>query len=299
MLNTAKEVIEYCKENKCHIYDLVLEEEVKNNRISKETMIDSLKKILEVMESSSHNTLNKSYETRFKMIDGFAKDFYAYQKEKEPLVGKFLVKAMAMAFSTSETNANMGKIAAAPTAGSAGIMPAALISLREKYNLDEEVLIKGLLTSIGIGQIIGKYATFAGAEGGCQAECGSASAMAAAACVEMLGGSPQEAFDAASITLINVMGLACDPIAGLVEYPCTFRNASGVINALISCDMALAGIKSLVPFDEVCLAMGEVGRLLDNSIRETGLGGLAGTKTGCKIRREFLNLKEEKWKRKN
>ena len=293
MLNTAKEVIEACKKDNIHIYDLVLQGETKTLKMTEEEMKNKIREILEVMKGSSQETLEKSFETEYKMIDGFAKMMNDYQKEKDPLTSKFLVRAMAMAFSTSETNANMGTIAAAPTAGSSGIMPAALMAAKEKYGLDDEVLINGLLTSIGIGQIIGKYATFAGAEGGCQAECGSASAMAAAALVEMLGGSPEEALHAASITLINVMGLACDPIAGLVEYPCTFRNASGVMNSFISADMALAGIKSIVPFDEVCQAMGEVGHLLHESIRETGLGGLAGTKTGQEIRAKFLNIKED------
>lgn len=293
MLNTAKEVIEACKKDNIHIYDLVLQGETKALKMTEEEMKNKIREILEVMKGSSQETLEKSFETEYKMIDGFAKMMNDYQKDKDPLTSKFLVRAMAMAFSTSETNANMGTIAAAPTAGSSGIMPAALMAAKEKYGLDDEVLINGLLTSIGIGQIIGKYATFAGAEGGCQAECGSASAMAAAALVEMLGGSPEEALQAASITLINVMGLACDPIAGLVEYPCTFRNASGVMNSFISADMALAGIKSIVPFDEVCQAMGEVGHLLHESIRETGLGGLAGTKTGQEIRAKFLNIKED------
>lgn len=293
MLNTAKEVIEACKKDNIHIYDLVLQGETKALKMTEEEMKNKIRGILEVMKGSSQETLEKSFETEYKMIDGFAKMMNDYQKDKDPLTSKFLVRAMAMAFSTSETNANMGTIAAAPTAGSSGIMPAALMAAKEKYGLDDEVLINGLLTSIGIGQIIGKYATFAGAEGGCQAECGSASAMAAAALVEMLGGSPEEALHAASITLINVMGLACDPIAGLVEYPCTFRNASGVMNSFISADMALAGIKSIVPFDEVCQAMGEVGHLLHESIRETGLGGLAGTKTGQEIRAKFLNIKED------
>lgn len=293
MLNTAKEVIEACDKDNIHIYDLVLQGETKAIKVTEEEMKNKIREILEVMKGSSQETLEKSFETEYKMIDGFAKMMNDYQKDKDPLTSKFLVRAMAMAFSTSETNANMGTIAAAPTAGSSGIMPAALMAAKEKYGLDDEVLINGLLTSIGIGQIIGKYATFAGAEGGCQAECGSASAMAAAALVEMLGGSPEEALQAASITLINVMGLACDPIAGLVEYPCTFRNASGVMNSFISADMALAGIKSIVPFDEVCQAMGEVGHLLHESIRETGLGGLAGTKTGQEIRAKFLNIKED------
>ena len=196
--------------------------------------------------------------------------------------------AMAMAFSTSEVNSTMGKIIAAPTAGSSGILPALMVSAKQRYQFDEQTIQNGFLTSIAIGQMIGKYATFAGAEGGCQAECGSASAMAAAALVEMLGGTPNQVLNAASITIINVLGLVCDPIAGLVQYPCTFRNASGVMNAMMAADIALAGVTSFVPFEEVVQAMGEVGNSLDESLRETGMGGLAGTKTGVRIRKKFL-----------
>ena len=193
-----------------------------------------------------------------------------------------------MAFSTLETSANMGKIVASPTAGSSGILPAAFISIKRKYNLSMDELLMGMATSIGIGQIIGYYANFAGAEGGCQAETGSASAMAAAGIVQMMGGTPEQSFHAASICLVNILGLVCDPIAGLVEYPCTFRNANGVVNAMISSDMALAGVKSVVPFEEVCVALQEVGERMPPSLRETGVGGLAGTPTGQRIKKEVF-----------
>ena len=290
MFNTANEIINYCLENDCHIYDIVLKEEMERSGRTEEEIRQHLNEIIDVMTNAANENLEKSNVTRFRMADGFSKMFYEYQEEKEPIVGKFLVRTMARAFSTAEYNDQMGKIVAAPTAGSAGIMPATIVSAKEKYNFDNTVLANGLLTSIAIGQIIAKYATFAGAEGGCQAECGSASAMAAAALVEMMGGTAAQCLHAASITLVNVLGLVCDPIAGLVQYPCTFRNASGVINAFISADMALAGITSIVPFDEVAQAMGEVGRSLNESLRETGIGGLAGTKTGKRIRKEFLGL---------
>ena len=288
MYNTANEIIDACKEKNCSIADLVLAEEMKSSKKSDAEVYAQLFEVIKVMEASATENLEKSNKTRFQMTDGFAEKFYTYQKDHEPLVGKFLVRTMSRAFSTAEINDQMGKIVAAPTAGSAGIMPATIVSAKEKYNFDNETVAKGLLTSIAIGQIIAKYATFAGAEGGCQAECGSASAMAASALVTMLGGTPEQALHAASITLVNVLGLVCDPIAGLVQYPCTFRNASGVMNAFISADMALAGVTSIVPFDEVAQAMGEVGRALPESLRETGLGGLAGTKTGQRIRKEFL-----------
>ncbi|WP_138160482.1 L-serine ammonia-lyase, iron-sulfur-dependent, subunit alpha [Peptoniphilus catoniae] len=293
MLNKAQEIIDLCREKNCHIYDLVIENECKTLKMTEEELRAYVDKVIEVMKDSAKSNLTKSDETRFKMIDGFSKITYKYATDKEPIIGRFAAKAMAMAFSTSEVNAAMGKIIAAPTAGSSGIMPAMLVAASERYNFDKETLQNGFLTSVGIGQIIGKYATFAGAEGGCQAECGSASAMATSALVEMLGGSPEEILNAASITLINVLGLVCDPIAGLVQYPCTFRNASGVINAFIAADLALAGVKSIVPFEEVVQAMSEVGTSLDEGLRETGLGGLAGTKTGQAIRKNFLNLEEK------
>lgn len=294
MLNTAKEIISICEEKGIRIYDIVIEEENKISHLSEEEIRKNIDEIFEVMETSAKEYLEKEGVSRFAMADGFAKKCFDYantefeDKKKQPIVGDFLMKSMAMAFSTSEVNSQMGKIVASPTAGSAGIMPAVCVSAKEYYDLTAEELQNGFLTAIGIGQMIAKYATFAGAEGGCQAECGAAAAMAAAALVEMRGGSVEMCLHAASITLINVLGLVCDPVAGLVQFPCAFRNASGVMNTMMAADLAMAGVKSIVPFDEVVCAMGEVGRSLDKDLRETGLGGIAATKTGRCIRKEFL-----------
>ena len=294
MLNTAKEIISVCEEKGIRIYDIVIEEENKISHLSEEEIRKNIDEIFEVMETSAKEYLEKEGVSRFAMADGFAKKCFDYanaeleDKKKQPIVGDFLMKSMAMAFSTSEVNSQMGKIVASPTAGSAGIMPAVCVSAKEYYDLTAEELQNGFLTAIGIGQMIAKYATFAGAEGGCQAECGAAAAMAAAALVEMRGGSVEMCLHAASITLINVLGLVCDPVAGLVQFPCAFRNASGVMNTMMAADLAMAGVKSIVPFDEVVCAMGEVGRSLDKDLRETGLGGIAATKTGRCIRKEFL-----------
>lgn len=293
MLNTEKEIIEICQAENKTIADLVMEEEIAAARGKKteETIRKYLKETLNVMENSARANLNRVTDSKFSMIDGFAKAANeASQREggDEPMAGSFIMKAMAMAFSTSEVNCTMGKIVAAPTAGSSGILPAAIMAAKDKYRLDEKTLEDGLLTAIAIGKIIAKYSTFAGAEGGCQAECGSAAAMAAAAITAMRGGSASEALTAASISFVNVMGLVCDPIAGLVQYPCTFRNASGVVNAITSADLAMAGVKSIVPLDEVVQAVKEVGDALEPEFRETGLGGLAGTATGNRIRKEFL-----------
>lgn len=287
MFNTQNIFINYCKEKDMRFHQVVFELEQKEFGENSESFLNYLQCILDTMKASATKSQSETLTTRFKMIDGFSNKMFDYSK-KSPIVGEDLARAMSYAFSTSEVNASMGKIVAAPTAGASGIIPAVLLFAKEKYDFSDEILIQGLLASIGVGKFIGKYGNFSGAQGGCQAETGSGAAMAAGAMVEMMGGTPEEVFTAASIALINVLGLVCDPIAGLVEYPCTFRNASGMMNALISSDMALAGIRSVVPFEEVVQAMNEVGSLMDEDLRETGIGGLAGTKTGIRIRKEFL-----------
>lgn len=287
MFNTQNIFINYCKEKDMRFHEVVFELEQKEFGENSESFLNYLQCILDTMKASAKKSQSETLTTRFKMIDSFSNKMFDYSK-KSPIVGEDLARAMSYAFSTSEVNASMGKIVAAPTAGASGIIPAVLLFAKEKYDFSDEILIQGLLASIGVGKFIGKYGNFSGAQGGCQAETGSGAAMAAGAMVEMMGGTPEEVFTAASIALINVLGLVCDPIAGLVEYPCTFRNASGMMNALISSDMALAGIRSVVPFEEVVQAMNEVGSLMDEDLRETGIGGLAGTKTGIRIRKEFL-----------
>lgn len=287
MFNTQNIFINYCKEKDMRFHEVVFELEQKEFGEDSESFLNYLQCILDTMKASATKSQSETLTTRFKMIDGFSNKMFDYSK-KSPIVGEDLARAMSYAFSTSEVNASMGKIVAAPTAGASGIIPAVLLFAKEKYDFSDEILIQGLLASIGVGKFIGKYGNFSGAQGGCQAETGSGAAMAAGAMVEMMGGTPEEVFTAASIALINVLGLVCDPIAGLVEYPCTFRNASGMMNTLISSDMALAGIRSVVPFEEVVQAMNEVGSLMDEDLRETGIGGLAGTKTGIRIRKEFL-----------
>lgn len=288
MFLTAKELLDYCQENSCKISDYVLKTEVDEGISSADEIRRELKKMFQIMEESSKENLEKEVSLHGNMITGFAKKTNEYRKNKNSITGDFILKAMAMAFSTFETNSNMGEIVASPTAGSSGILPAALMSAKEKLNCSYDDIVDAMLTSVGVGQFIGGYATFAGAEGGCQAECGAAASMAAAALVQLYGGSPKECLEGASIALVNVLGLVCDPIGGLVEYPCTFRNASGVVNAMISADLALAGTYSIVPFDEVCQAMNEVGKAMAENLRETGTGGLAATKTGIKIRQEFF-----------
>ncbi|CDF57569.1 L-serine ammonia-lyase, iron-sulfur-dependent, subunit alpha [Thermobrachium celere] len=288
MYNTGLELMEIANSKKCKIYEVVIDNEVESQGISKEEIISKMQKALEVMKSSAQEALEKEVKSVSGLIGGDAKKLEDYRKAGNTLCGDTVVKAMARALSCSEVNAAMGRIVAAPTAGSCGILPAALITAAEKLNKSEEELVNALFTASGIGQIIAKNATVSGAEGGCQAECGAAAAMAAAAIVEMAGGTPEMCLHAAAIALKNIMGLVCDPIAGLVEAPCAKRNASGVVNALISAELALAGIKSIIPFDEVVDAMYKVGKALPEALRETALGGIAATPTGIKLRKQVL-----------
>lgn len=288
MFTYVEDIIKACKEKNIGLNELVMEEELKTSKLSADEIRAKLKSMYRVMEGSATENLDKVTETQFGMIDGFAQMMNNYSKRGDSITGPFITEAMAMAFSTLEISADMGKIVASPTAGSSGILPALLYALKKKNDFTDDQIVEAMLVAVGVGKIIGRYGSFAGAEGGCQAETGSASAMGAGAAVYLYGGDVEQIFHAASFAFIHVLGLVCDPIAGLVEYPCTFRNASGVVNAMISADMALAGIKSIVPFDQVAITVGQVGSNLPATLRETGLGGLANTDIGAQIREEFL-----------
>lgn len=287
MFNKASELEKLCKDNNKKIYEIVIEKELEESDLTYDELMNRMKMILDTMKKSATSALDKSVLSVSRLTGGNAKKVEDYKNTHKTVSGEIINAAMAKALSTSEVNASMGKIVAAPTAGASGIIPAALLTVKERFNLSDEDLINGLFTAAGIGQIIAKNATISGAEGGCQAECGSASAMAAAAIVELLGGNVEKSLNAASFALINIMGLICDPVAGLVEFPCSLRNASGVINALVSADLALAGVESLIPFDEVVEAMYKVGKAMPESLRETALGGVADTSTGKEVKKKF------------
>ena len=208
--------------------------------------------------------------------------------EQGGITGAFLNRAMARAIAVSEYNAAMGKVVAAPTAGASGVLPAVLLPIRKKYDFSEEKMVKALYVSAGFGQVIATRASIAGAEGGCQAEIGSASAMAAAALVSLLGGTPEQMAAACATALQNLLGLVCDPVAGLVEVPCVKRNVIGAVNALTAAELALAGVENVIPCDEVIDAMRAVGDVMPTALRETGGGGLAATPTGRRIAEELL-----------
>ncbi|MBO5150061.1 MAG: L-serine ammonia-lyase, iron-sulfur-dependent, subunit alpha, partial [Anaerotignum sp.] len=199
------------------------------------------------------------------------------------IAGPFFGKAMVKAIAVAQTNACMGRIVASPTAGSCGILPAALLTLQEEKNIPDKDLVMALFTASAIGIVIATNASVAGAAGGCQAECGAASAMAAAALVELSGGTPKQCEHACAIALKNILGLVCDPVAGLVEIPCIKRNAGGVGNALVAAELALAGVESHIPADEVIVAMKKVGDMMSPTLKETAEAGLATTPTGKKL----------------
>ncbi|WP_291575362.1 L-serine ammonia-lyase, iron-sulfur-dependent, subunit alpha [Clostridium sp. UBA4548] len=287
-VNKATELIHICESNNMTIAEYTIREEMENTGSTREEIIEKMRKNLQVMVNASREAMEKEVHSISGLIGGDAVKIRKYYEGNNTLCGDFIVKAMARALSCSEVNAAMGKIVAAPTAGSCGIIPAAIITAGEKLNKNEEELIMALLSASGVGILIAKNATLAGAEGGCQAECGSAAAMAAAAVVEMMGGSPSMAFDAAAMVIKNIEGLVCDPIAGLVEIPCAKRNVAGAVSALTMADVAMAGVKSKIPFDDTIISMYKIGRALPSELRETAMGGLATTPAGLRLKDKIL-----------
>lgn len=288
MYNNANELKLLCEQRGKKICEIAIEVEAESSECTIKEVRQKFKDSIKTMKEACSKTLKKEIPSVSGLTSGNAKKLMAYINKGNTILSEDTLKSVALAFSCFEVNASMGKIIAAPTAGSCGILPACIFVTGEKINSDEETLVNAFATAAAVGLIIEKNATLAGAEGGCQAECGSASAMAAAAIVEMLGGTIDQSFHAAAITITNVMGQVCDPIAGLVEIPCAKRNAIGVVNALLCADLALSGIGCFVPFDEVIDAMYAVGKALPPELRETGLGGLAATPTGIAVRKKIF-----------
>lgn len=283
MYKNAADILKATEEKNIRICDLAVENEIQITGKSHEKIIEKMKGILKVMRESAEYANGREIVSVSGLLKGNGKKAFAYSEKPGSICGETINKAMARALSCSEVNASMGRIVAAPTAGSCGILPAAIITAGENINATDDQLVDALFTASAVGQIIAHNATLAGAEGGCQAECGAAAAMAAAALVELYGGTPEMAFHAGAIAIKNILGLVCDPVAGLVEVPCAKRNSSGVVNAMASADLALAGIQSMIPFDEVVDAMYKVGKTLPHQLRETALGGLAITPTAIKF----------------
>ena len=291
MYHTFRELADYCERNHVFLWEAVLKNEIRISHEPKELIYDRARRRLEIMESAVKKHIARPSEADGSYISGMSAK--QHENKDNGICGAFINRVMAYALSCSEANASMGKVCAAPTAGSCGILPAVLIGLKEELALDEETVLNGFITAGGLGAIITHNATVSGAEGGCQAECGVAAAIAAAAAVQMCQGSVTQSIAASGFALTNVMGLVCDPVAGLVEIPCVKRNVLGCVNAISCADMAMAGIQSRIPPDEVIDAMQEVGCKMDSAFRETALGGLAATKTGQEIMHKLMESEED------
>lgn len=290
--DSIQELVDAAISSNTTLGSLILKDQAEQMELSEEEIYARMDQSFEVMEQS----VQKGYKKTLKSTSGLTGgDAYIMKEYAQTggICGSFMTGAMARAIAVSEYNAAMGKIVAAPTAGSCGIMPGCLVSLLEEKNVEREKIIHAMFTAAGFGIVIAKRASIAGAQGGCQAECGSAAAMAAAALVEIYGGSPSQSADACAIALKNQLGLVCDPVAGLVEIPCIKRNVAGIMIAFSAADMALAGIASKIPVDEVVDAMKEVGDCMSCTLKETAQGGLANTPTGRKMTESIFGKNQE------
>ena len=265
------------------IGQLVLSDQALQMEITEAEVLARMKESLDVMEKSTEKGLKPGLKSVSGLTGGDGYKAYVYAQGGNTIGGNFCATATAISLAIQEYNAAMGKIVAAPTAGSCGVLPAGVLTMMQQKNIPESTAIMALITSGAIGMVIANEASVSGAQGGCQAECGSAAAMTAAALVEMSGGNNKMVAHAAAIALQNLLGLVCDPVAGLVEVPCILRNGGSIAIAINAADMALAGIESIIPIDEVIWAMNEVGNALPESLRETSQGGLAATPTGKAI----------------
>lgn len=297
-IKNGKELLKRCSEENRTIGEFTLKQEMEESGLSYEEVYGRMVENLRVMEFSTTKGVGEKVISVSGLIGGDAYRMGKYLDKGQSVSGRVMVKAMSYALSCSEVNASMGKIVACPTAGACGILPAVIMTMKEEHEIEEKDLIMGLFASAGVGAIIAQNATISGAEGGCQAECGSAAAMAAAAVVEMMGGTPEMCLNAGAIVFKNTLGLVCDPIAGLVEVPCAKRNAAGAVSAITAADMTLAGVVSRIPFDDTVAAMYSIGKVMPEALRETGIGGLAGTKTGKKLKKEIFGSKNGKSKNK-
>lgn len=294
MFDSIRETIDYAVENNISFADIMVKEEMELSGKSRDEVRAQMKQNLGVMRDAViKGTTGDGVESVTGYTGHDAAKLRDYNETHHALSGYEMIDAVKGAIATNEVNAAMGIICATPTAGSSGTIPGALFKLEKTHDLTEEQMIDFLFTSALFGRVVANNASVAGATGGCQAEVGSASAMAAAAAVAIFGGSPEASGHAMALAISNLLGLVCDPVAGLVEIPCVMRNAIGSGNALISADLALAGIESRIPVDEVIEAMDKVGRNLPASLRETGLGGLAGTPTGEAIKRKIFGTAED------
>lgn len=275
------EIIEASQIKNLPLWKVILEDDVQERKVTENESFSRMEKMLDAMLEA-----DKKYDPNLRSQSGLSGGdgarLEAFRKKENRLIGTFLAMVMEKAVKMAESNACMGRIVAAPTAGSCGVIPAVLLTYLEEKNVEKTRVVEALFVAAGIGQVIAETASISGAEGGCQAEIGSASSMAAGALTYLENGDNEQIANASALAMKNMLGLTCDPVAGLVEVPCIKRNVSGAVNAIISCQMSMAGIKSAIPVDEVFETMGRIGKLIPACLRETSLEGLAATPSALK-----------------
>ncbi|SFJ94785.1 L-serine dehydratase [Halobacillus dabanensis] len=294
MFRNVAELVELAESENIQISEVMIRQEMEVKQLTREQVVGQMERNLDVMEKAIEDGL-KGVKSHSGLTGGDAVLIQNYMKNQTPLSGNLLMDAVSKAVATNEVNAAMGTICATPTAGSAGCVPGTLFAVKNQLNPTREQMVRYLFTSGAFGFVVANNASISGAAGGCQAEVGSAAGMASAAIVEMAGGTPAQSAEAMAITLKNMLGLICDPVAGLVEVPCVKRNAMGASNAVVAADMALAGVTSRIPCDEVIDAMYKVGQRMPSAFRETAQGGLAATPTGRELEAKVygISLKKE------
>ena len=277
----AAELLSLCKEYDKPISQIMMDRECEMTEKPLDEIRSRMAVSLQLMKDATKEAINQPSQSMGGLIGGESRKLSDLQSSGKNIAGNLLSKAIAYSMGVLEVNASMGLIVAAPTAGSSGVIPGVLLALQEEYDFTDDQIIDALFTCSAIGYLAMLNATVAGAVGGCQAEIGVAAAMAAAAVVELMGGTPEQCTDAASTVLMNMLGLVCDPVGGLVEYPCQNRNASGASNAIVAAEISLAGIHQLIPLDEMMDIMYTVGKKLPAELRETALGGCALSPSAC------------------
>lgn len=276
--NTLKELEELSNKEKIEVWKIIQKSDMEENERTEEKSFDKMKIMYEAMKEADKN-YDGNLKSASKRAGGDGEKLHKYNKENKNICGEFIGLVMEKAIKMGESNACMKRIVAAPTAGACGVLPAVLISYQEHFNIEDEIMIKAMYVAAGIGKVIATNAFIAGAAGGCQAEIGSASAMAAGALAFLQGGKVREIINAAALALKNMLGLTCDPVAGLVEVPCIKRNLYGAVNAVTSTQLAMAGIESAIEPDDVIDSMRRIGNSMSPCLKETSTGGLAVTES--------------------
>ncbi|MDN4073479.1 MULTISPECIES: L-serine ammonia-lyase, iron-sulfur-dependent, subunit alpha [Fictibacillus] len=294
MFRNVAELVELAEAKECKISDIMIEQEMEFTGRTREEILSQMDRNLKVMEEAVERGITEDVKSHSGLTGGDAILLQNYLKSGKSLSGEFMLDAVSKAIATNEVNAAMGTICATPTAGSAGVVPGTLFALKDKLNPTREQMVAFLFASGAFGFVVANNASISGAAGGCQAEVGSATGMAAAAIVELAGGTPSQSAEAMAIALKNMLGLVCDPVAGLVEVPCVKRNAMGASNAIVAADMALAGIKSRIPCDEVIDAMYRIGQSMPTALKETAQGGLAATPTARELEAKIFGIALDK-----